>query len=164
MGVMGMPPDEPGTHPTGPPRACGGNLDCKELVAGAKLYLPISVDGALFSLGDGHGVQGDGEVSGMAIECPMEVVDVRLSVLDEPRLAMPRAWTPDAWITFGLHEDLREAVAIATGEMLDLMFERLGQPRSTALALASLIVDVRITQLVNGVVGAHAVLAHEAVG
>ena len=109
MGVMGMPPDDPGPHPTGPPRFCGGNLDCKELVAGTKLYLPIPVDDALFSLGDGHGVQGDGEVSGMAIECPMERVEVKLTVLDEPKLTMPRAWTPEGWLTFGLHEELRRS-------------------------------------------------------
>ena len=164
MGVMGMPPDEPGPVPTGPPRACGGNLDCKELTVGTKLFLPIPIDNASFSLGDGHGVQGDGEVSGMAVECPMERVEVRLTALDEPKLTMPRAWTPEGWITFGLHETLDEAVAIAIDQMLGLMDEVLGQPRRTALALASLIVDVRITQLVNGVVGAHAVLPHSATG
>jgi acetamidase/formamidase len=163
MGVLGMPPDEPGEHPTGPPRASGGNLDCKELVAGTRLYLPIPVDGALFSVGDGHALQGDGEVSGMAIECPMDLVELRLTVVDEPRLHMPRAWTPDAWITFGIDEDLREAVAIATNEMLDVMAERWGCSRNDAVSLASLVVDVRVTQLVNGVVGAHAVLAHDAI-
>ncbi len=164
MGVMGMPPAEPGPHPTGPPRFCGGNLDCKELVAGTRLYLSIPVDGALFSLGDGHAVQGDGEVSGMAIECPMERVEVKLTVLDSPKLTTPRAWTPEGWLTFGLHQELNEAVAIAIDEMLKLMDELLGQPRTTALGLASLLVDVRITQLVNGVVGAHAVLPHSAIG
>jgi acetamidase/formamidase len=164
MGVMGMPPADPGPHPTAPPRFCGGNLDCKELVAGTKLYLPIPVDGALFSLGDGHGVQGDGEVSGMAIECPMERVEVKLTVRDEPTLTMPRAWTPEGWLTFGLHNELNEAVAIAIDQMLDLMDELLGQPRRAALGLASLFVDLRVTQLVNGVVGVHAVLPHSATG
>ena len=70
LGVLGMPPDEPGVHSTIPPRRCGGNIDCKELVAGTTLYLPIPVDGALFSAGDGHAAQGDGEVSGTAIESP----------------------------------------------------------------------------------------------
>ena len=69
---MGMPPAEPGRHSTIPPRACGGNLDCNELVSGSTLYLPIEVEGALFSCGDGHAAQGDGEVAGTAIECPME--------------------------------------------------------------------------------------------
>ena len=72
MGVMGMPPDAPGKHPTFPPRYCGGNLDCKELVAGSILYLPIPVKGAKLSVGDGHAVQGDGEVAGPALECPMD--------------------------------------------------------------------------------------------
>ena len=60
LGVIGMPPAAPGVHPTGPPRACGGNIDCKELVAGTALLLPIAVDGALVSAGDGHAAQGDG--------------------------------------------------------------------------------------------------------
>ena len=68
MGVMGMPPDAPGKHPTFPPRYCGGNLDCKELVAGSILYLPIPVKGAKLSVGDGHAAQGDGEVAGPALE------------------------------------------------------------------------------------------------
>ena len=70
LGVLGMPPAESGIHSTIPPRRCGGNIDCKELVAGTTLYIPIPVDGALFSAGDGHAAQGDGEVSGTAIECP----------------------------------------------------------------------------------------------
>jgi acetamidase/formamidase len=160
MGVVGMPPDEPGSHPTAPPRNCGGNLDCKELVAGSTLYLPISVDGALFSIGDGHARQGDGEVSGMAIECPMKRVEVRLSVVDEPQLTRPRASTPVGWLTFGLDEKIEEAIAIAIDEMLGFLVER-GFQRKQAIAFASVAADVRITQLVNGVVGAHAVLPHE---
>jgi acetamidase/formamidase len=70
LGVIGMPPPEPGRHSTVPPYWHGGNLDCRELVAGSTLYLPIPVDGALLSVGDGHAAQGDGEVSGTAIECP----------------------------------------------------------------------------------------------
>src|SRR5207248_8187243 len=80
LGVLGMPPAEPGMHSTIPPRPCGGNIDCKELVAGAMLFLPVSVDDALFSAGDGHAAQGDGEISGTAIECPVEAqvtIDVR---------------------------------------------------------------------------------------
>ena len=71
LGVMGVPPAEPGQHSTIPPYWHGGNIDCRELVAGATLYLPVTVPGALFSIGDGHAAQGDGEVSGTAIECPM---------------------------------------------------------------------------------------------
>ena len=74
-----MPPAEPGSHSTIPPRRHGGNLDCRELVAGSTLYLPIAVDGGLLSVGDGHAAQGDGEVAGTAIECPMERVDLTLA-------------------------------------------------------------------------------------
>src|SRR5207237_8614762 len=70
LGVLGMPPPEPGVHSTIPPRRWGGNIDCKDLVAGTTLYLPVPVEGALFSAGDGHAAQGDGEISGTAIETP----------------------------------------------------------------------------------------------
>ena len=89
LGVIGMPPDEPGIHSTAPPRPCGGNIDCKELVAGTTLYLPISVDGALLSAGDGHAAQGDGEVSQLAIEAPVERAQLTLSVRDDLPLTEP---------------------------------------------------------------------------
>jgi acetamidase/formamidase len=90
-GVLGMPPPEPGVHSTGPPRPFGGNVDCKELVAGTKLLLPIPVNGALFSAGDGHARQGDGEVSQTAIECPLDRLELTLTLEDEPRLERSRA-------------------------------------------------------------------------
>lgn len=163
MGVMGMPPDAPGKHPTFPPRYCGGNLDCKELVAGSSLYLLISVKGAKFSVGDGHAIQGDGEVAGPALECPMERVDLTLTVRDDIRLKMPRARTPAGWITMGLDEVLDEAVLIALDGMLELMCELYKIPRKEAYALASLVVDIRVTQIVNLVKGAHAILPHRAI-
>jgi acetamidase/formamidase len=161
MGTMGMPPNEQGTHSTIPPRFCGGNIDCKELVAGSVLYLPIPVSGGMFSVGDGHAEQGDGEVSTQAIECPMEVVDLTFTLNKELKLAFPRAFTPAGWITFGLHEDLNEASMIALEGMLDLMEELYGFKREEAYTLASLLVDMRITQMVNGVKGVHAVLPHD---
>jgi acetamidase/formamidase len=161
MGVMGMPPDEPGIHSTVPPRYCGGNMDCKELVAGTTLYLPVSVPGALFSVGDGHGVQGDGEVSGVAIECPMEHVDLTFHLRDDLHLKTPQARIENAWITLGFHEDLHEASLIALDAMLDIMADRYNLPRVQALALASLIVDLRVTQIANGVLGVHALLPDE---
>jgi acetamidase/formamidase len=163
MGVMGMPPDEPGRHPTDPPRFCGGNIDCKELVAGSTLYLPITVPEALFSVGDGHAVQGDGEVSGVAIECPMERVDLTFHLRHDMRLTTPRATTSTGWITLGFHENLHEASLIALEAMLDLMGEQYHLPRPQALALASLVVDLHVTQIANGVLGVHAVLPHEAI-
>ena len=162
MGVMGMPPDEPGQLPTNPPRTTGGNLDCKELVAGSVLYLPIAVAGGLFSTGDGHGVQGDGEASGVALECPMERVTLRFELHDDLRISMPRANTPAGWLTFGLHADLNEATLQALEGMIDMMSEQHNLDRRDALALASLLVDLRITQIANGVHGVHAVLPHGA--
>jgi acetamidase/formamidase len=162
LGVIGMPPDEPGIHSTAPPRACGGNIDCKELVAGTTLHLPIPVEGALLSAGDGHAAQGDGEVSQLAIETPLERAQLTVSVRDDLELSMPVAWTPDAWLTFGFHEDLDEAAALAIDGMLGLMGREHGLERREALALASIVVDLRVTQIVNGVSGIHARLAHDA--
>ena len=158
-----MPPPEPGVHSTGPPRRCGGNIDCKELVAGTTLYLPISVDGALFSAGDGHARQGDGEVSGTAIECPLERAELTLTLRDDLTLETPRAETPSAWITFGFDEDLDAAALFATAAMVDLMKRELDVGHREAFALASVAVDLRVTQVVNGVKGVHAVLERDAI-
>jgi acetamidase/formamidase len=160
LGVMGMPPPLPGIFPTAPPRLWGGNLDCKELVEGSHLYLPISVPGGLFSAGDGHAAQGDGEVSVIAMECPMERADLRLTVRDDLRLNTPRAETPNGWLTLGFDEDVNEAAFKALEGMIELISERYGIARREALALAGVTVDLRITQLVNGTCGVHAVLPH----
>ena len=163
MGVMGMPPASPAPAPTGPPRATGGNIDCRELVVGSTLYLPIEVEGGLFSAGDGHAAQGDGEVSGTAIECPMDRAALRFELLPEMTLRSPRAHTAVGWITFGFDADLDEAAAKALDDMLDLMGELLGVDRSQALALASVEVLLRVTQVVNGVKGIHAILPHDVI-
>ncbi len=162
LGVMGMPPPEPGRHPTAPPRIWGGNLDCKELVEGTRLFLPVPVTGGLLSFGDGHGVQGDGEVSGIALECPMEHVELQILLHTGMSLPGPRAVTAEGWLTFGLHQDLHEASMLALDSMLDLMGKRLQLERGEALALASLVVDLRVTQVANGVLGVHAVLPRDA--
>ena len=161
LGVLGMPPDEPGTHSTIPPRRWGGNIDCKELVAGATLFLPIPVDGALFSAGDGHAAQGDGEVSGTAIEAPVEA-QVTLDVRDDFPLAWPIARIDGGWLTFGFDEHLGTAARIAVDGMLDLMEREHGLARDDALALASVVVDLRVTQIVNQVLGVHALLRDDA--
>ena len=162
LGVLGMPPDEPGRHSTTPPRKSGGNIDCKELVAGAALYLPVPVDGARFSAGDGHGAQGDGEVSGTAIECPLDRVQLTLS-LSELTLRSPIARVDGAWLAFGFDEDLDLAAEQAMATMLDLIERELGVDRSYALALSSIVVDLRVTQIVNAVKGVHAVLRDDAI-
>jgi acetamidase/formamidase len=162
LGVIGMPPPEPGVHPTGPPRRFGGNLDCKDLVAGTTLFLPIGVDGGLLSAGDGHAAQGHGEVSGTAIECSVERARVTLDLRPDLDLRQPVAWTPQAWIAFGVDEDLNVAADRALETMLDLLERERGVERDHALALASVAVDLHVTQVVNGVKGVHAVLRHDA--
>ena len=162
MGVMGMPPAEEGQHSTQPPRITGGNIDCKELVAGSTLYLPIAVPGGLFSTGDGHAVQGDGEVSRTAIECPMEDVELTFHLLPDLHLNTPRADTPAGWLTFGFDESLNLAAQTALNDMVGLMAEKYHISRPDAKALASLVVDMRITQIANKVFGVHAVLPHNA--
>ena len=166
LGVIGMPPAAPGRHSTIPPRWHGGNLDCKELVAGSTLYLPIPVDGALLSVGDAHAAQGDGEVSGTAIECGTERADLTLGVRDDlfgrPLLA-PVADTPAGWICLGIGDDLDEAAAEALDAILDVLGALHGVARSDAMALASVVVDLRVTQVANQVFGVHAVLPHGAV-
>jgi len=162
LGVLRMPPPEPGRHSTVPPRIWGGNIDCKELVPGTRLFLPVPVNGALFSAGDGHARQGDGEVSQLAIECPVARAELTLR-LSNLELETPIAWTPDAWMTLGFDRDLDEAAAIAIDAMLELMGREHGLARADALALASLVVDLRVTQVVNEAQGVHAVLPHDAV-
>lgn len=164
FGVMGMPGPEPDPVPSWPARVNGGNIDCKELTAGSTLYLPIAVDDALFSVGDGHAAQGDGEVCSTAIECPMASARLTLSLRDDLDLSTPIARTPDAWIALGFHERLDEATMIALEAMLDLMQREHGLPRLQAMALASVAVDFHVTQIVNaGVRGVHAILRDDAV-
>ena len=160
MGVMGMPSADSEPHSTWYPRVQGGNIDCKEFVAGSAVYFPIAVSGGLFSVGDGHAAQGDGEVSGTAIECPMERVTLTFRVREDMPLQTPMANTPVGWLTLGFHEDLNEATLIALEAMVDWLQARHNLSRPHALGLASLAVDFRITQIVNGVRGVHATLPH----
>jgi acetamidase/formamidase len=157
LGIMGMPPAEPGVHSTVPPRITGGNLDCNQLTQGSTLYLPIAVDEGLFSAGDGHAAQGDGEVAGTAIECAMERAELTFHLSDLP-ITTPTAITPTHWITMGLDEDLDTAAINALNAMLDLLQTELGLSRRDALAYAGVHVDLRITQIVNETKGVHAVL------
>ena len=164
FGVMAVaPPPAWGPVASPPPRRNGGNIDNKELVAGTTLYLPVPVEGALLSAGDGHGAQGDGEVSGTAIECPLERAQLTLELQDGPELRMPVARTADAWLAFGFDEDLDVAAELATETMLDVLEREHGLERRDAYGLASVVVDLHVTQVVNGVKGVHAVLRHDAI-
>jgi acetamidase/formamidase len=158
LGVMGLPPAEYGEHSTIPPRAVGGgNIDCKELIAGATLYLPVTVPGALLYLGDGHAAQGDGEVGGTAIECPMTTEAV-VDLVPERPLRVIHAETPAGRITFGFDSDLNVAMGDALDAIVTWMQGLFGLGKADALALASTTVDLRITQVANQVWGVHAVL------
>ena len=163
LGVIGMPPPEPGEHSTIPPRAVGGgNIDCRELVAGSTLYLPVTVPGALLYLGDGHAAQGDGEVAGTAIECPMTTEAV-IDIMPGRPVPSIHAETPAGRITFGFSADLNAAMGDALAAMVGWLQVIFGLDKGTALALASTCVDLRVTQVANQTWGVHAVLPPEAV-
>jgi acetamidase/formamidase len=158
LGVMGVAPAEAGEHSTIPPRAsAGGNIDCRELVAGTTLFLPVTVPGALLYLGDGHAAQGDGEVGGTAIECPMTTSAIIGLAAGRP-LGNIHAEAPGGRVTFGFDADLN----VAMGDALDAMVRWLevltGLGKAAALALASTCVDLRVTQVANQTWGVHAVL------
>jgi len=156
LGVLGLAPAIPGIHATRPPRACGGNIDCRDLTVGSSLFLPIQVPEALFSFGDGHAAQGDGEVGGTAIECGMDQVQLRLTVRDDMSLEWPQARTSAGWLTFGFAEDLNTAAVIALNGMLDIIVGQLAVSRQEALALASVAIHLRVTQIANRTLGVHA--------
>lgn len=157
LGVIGLLPAEPGPHPVVTPHVAGGNLDCRALGPGSTLYLPVSVPDAHLYVGDGHAAQGDGEVSGTAVECAMTST-LRVDLVDAPVLPGLHAQTPAGRITFGLSTDLNAAAESALAGMLSWIEQLHGVDRSTALALASAAVDLRVTQIASPVWGVHAVL------
>lgn len=161
MGVMGVAPDVPGGVTTYNPGPHGGNLDCKDIAEGTTLYLPIFVEGAYFAIGDGHAAQGDGESGGTAIECPYRQVTLSFDVLDEA-IPGPVLDTGTHFYAFGFSADLTDAVYEALGNMADLLTRRNGlADRREALAMLSLLGDLRITQIANEVRGAHIAVSKE---
>jgi acetamidase/formamidase len=162
FGVMGVaPPPAWGNCTSIVPRAFGGNLDNKELVAGTTLYLPVFVEGARFSAGDGHGAQGDGEVCVTAIETALTGT-FELVVRDDMSLDLPRAETPTAYITMAFDPDIDVAAKTALRQMIRLIQERANLSREDAYTLCSLAADLRITQMVNQHNGVHVVLSKAA--
>lgn len=158
FGVMGVaPPAATGRVSSGPPWIHTGNMDNKDLVAGTTLYMPVHASGALFSVGDGHVGQGDGEVCVTAMETALRGT-LQFTVRKDMRLRWPRAETPTHFITMGFHENLEEAARIALREMLDFLVQEKHLDRDTAYILASDAVDLHITQLVDGKKGVHALL------
>ncbi|MBK1657706.1 acetamidase/formamidase family protein [Paracraurococcus ruber] len=158
FGVMGVaPPPAFDTITSIAPRIHGGNLDNKELQAGSSLFLPVHVPGANFSVGDGHGVQGDGEVCVSALEmCLTGTFTFRLH--KKTGQAMPRAETPTHYISMGINEDLDQAMKQAVREMIGFICGRTNLSREQAYAFCSLAVDFHVTQTVNGEKGVHGLL------
>jgi acetamidase/formamidase len=163
FGVMGVaPPPAWGRITSLVPRAMGGNLDNKELRPGARLFLPVFNGGALFSCGDGHGVQGDGEVCITAIETALEGT-FELIVREDLTFTYPRAETPTHYMTMGMDPDLDQCVVMALRDMIRLLGEVAGLSREDAYTLCSLAADLRVTQTVNGAKGIHCMILKTAV-
>jgi acetamidase/formamidase len=163
FGVMGVaPPAAFGRVSSVPPAEHGGNIDNKELTAGATLYLPVWNKGALFSVGDGHAVQGDGEVCLTAIETALSGT-FELVVRKDLSLSYPRAETPSHLITMGMDPDLEKAAKRAVREMISLLENVAGLSPEDAYSLCSMAVELRVTQLVDGNKGIHAMLSKEVI-
>jgi acetamidase/formamidase len=159
FGSIGVaPPPLVGRISSRPPGWHGGNLDNKDLVAGSILYLPVHVTGALLSVGDGHALQGHGEVTGTALETSLRGT-FELRVRKGQRLRWPRAETPTHYISMGLHEDLDEAARLATRELIDFLVAEKGLSRDDAYMLCSLAADLHVTQAVDATKGVHATIA-----
>jgi acetamidase/formamidase len=157
LGVMGVARGEDGGFRTRPPGPFGGNLDVRELCAGSRLYLPVYNRGALFSCGDGHGAQGDGEVCINGIECPLDAT-LRFKLHKKQPLAGPLVETSeaeapdstaDAWIVVETGTDLAEAARSATLRMIDLLVSRWGLSAVHAYILCSVAMRLRLSQVVN---------------
>ncbi|MDF1504961.1 acetamidase/formamidase family protein [Roseisolibacter sp. H3M3-2] len=158
FGSMGVaPPASRGRIHSAPPGTHAGNLDNKELVAGAILYVPVHTAGALLHVGDGHAAQGDGEVDITALETALRG-RLQLIVRKDMRLAWPRGETPTHWIAMGADSNLTVATKVAVREAIALLGEVYRLPREDAYMLVSTACDVRITQLVDGTMGAHVMI------
>lgn len=151
------PPSSWGRLSSKEPRSFGGNMDNKELGVGTTTYFPVLVPGALFSAGDGHGLQGDGEVCLTAIETALTGT-FEFHLRKDMKLANPRAEKPDAWITMGFDEDLDDAVKHALRDMIALIRAHSGLSAQDAYTLCSLAADLRVTQMVDGNKGIHCVI------
>ena len=157
-GTIGLAPAEPGLHSVVPPRRVGGNMDVRDLAAGTVLYQPVEVTGALFSVGDTHAAQGDGEVCGTAIESPMSVV-LTFEVEKGANLATPRFTTSGPVtrhidgkgyeVTTGIGPDLMEAARGAVSRMIELLSARHGLAPADAYMLSSVAGDLRISEIVD---------------
>jgi len=157
-GTIGVAPAEPGLHSIIPPRNVGGNMDARDIAEGTELYLPIEVEGALFSVGDTHAAQGDGEVCGTAIESPIDVA-LKFELVKDARLRSPRYVTPGPVsrhfdthgyeVTTGIGPDLMAGARMAVSEMIELLSRRYGYDPLDAYMLCSVCADLRISSIVD---------------
>nr|BAL49703.1 amidase [Thermus sp. O-3-1] len=157
-GTIGVAPAAPGVHSVVPPREVGGNLDIRDLVEGARLFLPVQVPGALFSVGDTHAVQGDGEVCGTAVESPMRIA-LRFDLRKEARIPRPAFEVPRGsakvpgergfFATTGIAPDLMLAAKDAVRYMIDHLGREYGLSPEKAYMLCSVAVDLRISEVVD---------------
>ncbi len=157
-GTIGLAPAEAGTHSIVPPRRVGGNMDIRDLAAGTELHLPVEVAGALFSVGDTHAAQGDGEICGTAIESPMNVA-LSFDLIKGANLAFPRFETPGPvtrhldgkgyFVTTGIGSDLMENARAAVMRMIDDISAAQGISAAEAYMLCSVCADLRISEVVD---------------
>ncbi len=157
-GTIGVAPAEAGLHSIIPPRAVGGNMDIRDIAEGTELYLPVEVNGAIFSVGDTHAAQGDGEVCGTAIESPIDVA-LKFELIKGANLRMPRYVTPGPVsrhldvkgyeVTTGIGPDLMTGARVAVSEMVELLSKRYGYSPIDAYMLCSVCADLRISSIVD---------------
>jgi len=157
-GTIGLAPAAPGPHSTIPPHSAGGNMDIRDLTVGVDLYLPVQVKGALFSLGDTHAAQGDGEVCGTAIESPMSVT-AKFDLIKDAHLRFPRFVTHGPVtrhvdgkgydVTTGIGPDLMEATKNAVRGMIELLGKQQGLSAENAYMLCSVCAELRISEVVD---------------
>jgi acetamidase/formamidase len=161
FGSMGVaPPPDSGRVSSNPPGQHAGNMDNKELVAGTTVFIPVHVPGALFQVGDGHAVQGDGEVNQTALETSLRG-RLQFFVRKGQTLQWPRAETPTHHILMGFDPNLTRATEIAVREAVKFLQERTGITQGEAYSVVSMAADLRITELVDGNVGVHVMVSKE---
>jgi len=151
------PPREWGRLDSRPPLRHGGNVDNKDLRPGTRLFLPVAVNGALFSAGDGHAAQGHGEINQTAIETSLDG-RFRLTARRDMSINWPIASTPTHLMTMAVHEDLDDAARVAMREMIGLLEKHYGMDFHDAYRLCSIAADMHVTQFVNGNRGIHVML------
>jgi acetamidase/formamidase len=159
FGTMGLAPlPSMGRIGSGPPGIHTGNIDNKDVAAGTTLYMPVLAPGALFSIGDGHGAQGQGEVDLSAVETGLRG-RFQFIVRKDMKITWPRAETPTHWIVMGLNPSLEEAMRIAVRETVAFLTERFPKlSRQEAYMIASIAVDYHVTQVVDGTKGIHGMI------